>query len=197
MKRWQNIVALGGFLIVLLFVAERFFLVRAPLAGLSWADSREVAHDLVSFGLFILYISVFVLAIVGVFYLVWRGLLRPVYSFLVEKGYLQALVGRAGAPRERSITGRWRHFIEIGIVSVLLAMFELGLTKMNTPQRVGHGSCLRRIGGRVEPARLSVRFWDDPRSPDCCRCLHDFSSPVGSVFAMGRGATSAPGPQVT
>jgi len=133
MKRWQNIVAVGGFLIVLAFVAERFFLVRAPLAGLSWADLRDVAHDLASFASFILYISVVVLAIVGVFYLVWRGLLRPVYSFLVEKGYLQALVGRAGAPRERSVTGRWRHFIEIGIASVLLAMLELGLTKMNTP----------------------------------------------------------------
>ena len=133
MKRWQNIVALGGFLIVLLFVAERFFWCERRWLGCRGPTRGEVAHDLVSFGLFILYISVFVLAIVGVFYLVWRGLLRPVYSFLVEKGYLQALVGRAGAPRERSITGRWRHFIEIGIVSVLLAMFELGLTKMNTP----------------------------------------------------------------
>ena len=133
MKRWQNIVVLSGFLIVLVFVAGRFFLVRAPLAGLSWTDLPDVAHDLASFGLFILYISVFVLAVVGVFYLVWGGLLHPVYSFLVEKGYLQALVGRAGAPRERSVTGRWRHFIEIGIASVLLAMLELGLTKMNTP----------------------------------------------------------------
>ena len=101
----------------------------------------EVAHDLVSFGLFILYISVFVLAIVGVFYLVWRGLLRLVYSFLVEKGYLQALVGIVGAPRERSITGRWRHFIEIGIVSVLLAMFLTRAHKNEHARRVGHGSC--------------------------------------------------------
>ncbi len=133
MKRWQNIVAVGGFLTVLAFVAERFFLVRAPLAGLSWADLRDFGHDLADFCLFVIYICAFVFLVVGLLYLLWRGLLRPVYSFLVEKGYLQALVGRAGAPRERSVTGRWRHFIEIGTASVLLAMLELGLTKMNTP----------------------------------------------------------------
>jgi hypothetical protein len=90
-------------------------------------------HDLANFCLFVIYICAFVFLVVGSLYLLWRGLLRPVYSFLVEKGYLQALVGRAGAPREPSVTGRWRHFIEIGILSVLLAMLELRLTKMNTP----------------------------------------------------------------
>jgi hypothetical protein len=90
-------------------------------------------HDLADFCLFVIYICAFVFLVVGLLYLLWRGLLRPVYSFLVEKGYLQALVGRADAPRERSVTGRWRHFIEIEIASVLLAMLELRLTKMNTP----------------------------------------------------------------
>jgi hypothetical protein len=130
MKRWQNIVALSGFLIVLVFVAERFFLVRGQVG---WTDLREFVQFLASLGLFILYISVFVLAVGGIFYLVWGGLLHPFYSFLVGKGYLEELVGRAGAPREHSVTGRWRHFIEIGIASVVLAMVELELTKMNTP----------------------------------------------------------------
>ena len=93
-------------------------------------------HDLADFCLFVFYICAFVFPVVGLLYLLWRGLLRPVYSFLVEKGYLQALVGRAGAPRERSVTGRWRHFIEIGIASVLLAvllaMLELRFGK-STP----------------------------------------------------------------
>ena len=92
-----------------------------------------MAHDLAEFCLFVLYISAFVFLVVGLLYLLWRVFVRPVYSFLVEKGYLQPLVGRASTPRERSGTGRWLHFIEIGIASVFLAMIELGLTKMNTP----------------------------------------------------------------
>jgi hypothetical protein len=92
-----------------------------------------MAHDLAEFCLYVLYISAFVLLVVGLFYLLWGGLVRPVYSFLVEKGYLQPLIGRASSPRRRSVIGRWRHFIEIGIASVLLAMLELRLTEMNTP----------------------------------------------------------------
>jgi len=92
-----------------------------------------MAHDLAEFCLYVLYISAFVLLVVGLLYLLWRGLVRPVYSFLVEKGYLQPLIGRASTPRKRSVAGRWRHFIEIGIASALLAMLELRLTEMNTP----------------------------------------------------------------
>ena len=92
-----------------------------------------MARDLADFCLFVLYVSAFVFPVAGLLYLLWRGLVRPGYSFLVEKGYLQPLVGRASAPRKRSFTGRWRHFIEIGTLSVFLAMLELRLTKMNTP----------------------------------------------------------------
>jgi hypothetical protein len=92
-----------------------------------------MAHDLADFCLFVLYISAFVFLVVGLLYLLWRGLVRPVYSFLVGKGYLQPLVGRANTPCERSFNGRWPYFIGIGIASVFLAMIELVLTKMNTP----------------------------------------------------------------
>jgi len=93
----------------------------------------NAAHDLAEFCLYVLYICTFVLLLVGLLYLLWRGLLRPTHSFLVEKGYLQPLVDRASAPREHSVTRRWPYFIGIGIVSVLLAILELSLTKMNTP----------------------------------------------------------------
>jgi hypothetical protein len=126
MKRWRNIAleAIVVSLIVLPLVVIRLLQPQG--------DWRDVAHDLGEQALFVIYVCAFVFLVVSLFYLLWRGLLRPVFSFLVEKGYLQAL-GRADAPRERSVNGRWRHFIEIGIASVLLARLELGLTKENTP----------------------------------------------------------------
>jgi len=77
---------------------------------------------------FIILAAVFV--VVGGFYLLWRGLLRPVYLHLV-KTILQPLV--RNDTRGRRSGGRWRHFIEIGVLSVLLAGVELRITQMATP----------------------------------------------------------------
>jgi hypothetical protein len=93
----------------------------------------DLAHDLASFVLFFLVICAVVLAVVGVLYFVWRGLLLPALSYLVRKGILQPVVGPASATRERSVSGLSRHFIEIGILSVVLALAALSITKMNTP----------------------------------------------------------------
>jgi hypothetical protein len=92
-----------------------------------------VAHDLDQFALFFLFICAAVLVVVGVLYLVWRGLFQPVLSYLVEKGILQPLVGGPNPTRKHSVPGRWRHFIEIGILSVVLEMAALRITQMNTP----------------------------------------------------------------
>lgn len=79
---------------------------------------------------FIILVAVFV--VVGVFYLLWRGLLRPVYLYLVNTGVLKPVVGNA-ARGQGSAAGRWRHFIEIGVLSVVLAGVELRIRQMVTP----------------------------------------------------------------
>ena len=125
MKRWLNIAAVGGFLIVLAFVAERFFLVRAPLAGLSWADLRDLWRDLWrDFGrdlvLFILMNAAILLAILTI---LWGGYLwfrpkPPKDEFAVPQS---------------SIARRMFHVVEVAVLSVLMALAATGLSKMRTP----------------------------------------------------------------
>jgi hypothetical protein len=89
---------------------------------------------------FVLFIGgVVVLMAVGMAYIVWRGLLRAVLSRLVERGVLQPAVGSAKSAREHSVSGHWRHFIEIGILSVLLEIAALSIPEMNTPGAWSHG----------------------------------------------------------
>ena len=115
MNRWRNIIAVVGFLIVLAFVAERFFLVRAPLAGLSWTDLRDLAHDLVGLGLGMVLIAAVLLVIIVIFwsgYSWWReirpkqpkdSVAEPQYSFavrvrhVVELAVLSTIIGSAAA----------------------------------------------------------------------------------------------------
>jgi len=77
---------------------------------------------------FIILAAVFV--VVGGFYLLWRGLLRPVYLHLVKADF-QPLVRNDTSGRRSA--GHWRHFIEIGVLSVLLAGVELRIMQMATP----------------------------------------------------------------
>jgi hypothetical protein len=106
MKRWQNIVAVGGFLIVLAFVAERLFSVRA-----SWADLRDLWRDcwrdLVVLGLFILGIAAMLLAIFAIPYLWWKEVRRK-----AQKNSL--------AEAQYSFAGRVRHLVEVAILSAFI-----------------------------------------------------------------------------
>ena len=130
----------------------------------------DLAHDLASFVLFFLFICTVVLAVVGVLYFVWRGLLLPALSHLVRKGILQPVVGPARATRERSVSGLSRHFIEIGILSVVLALAALSITKMNTP-------------GMWVTAWFCARA-NRQGSP------YDFCRPLGSIFDVDGDARS-------
>src|ERR1700693_6149744 len=88
----------------------------------------DLAHDLASFVLFFLFICAVVLAVVGVLYFVWRGLLLPALSYLVRKGILQPVVGPASATRERSVSGLSRHFIEFDCHRVERTSFRTGVS---------------------------------------------------------------------
>src|SRR5208282_3397105 len=46
---------------------------------------------------------------------------------------LQPVVGPASATREDPVSGRLQHFIGIVVLSVVLAIAELGITRMKTP----------------------------------------------------------------
>lgn len=85
---------------------------------------------ILTFLFFITLAAVFV--VVGVLYLLWRGLLRPVCLHLVKTGVLPPLVGSA-TRCQHSATESWRHFIEAGILSVLLAGVEFKIAQMATP----------------------------------------------------------------
>ena len=116
MRRRQNIAAVGGFLIVLSFVAERFLRVRMLWTNLSWADLCFLAD----FALFILINAVILLAIIVIF---WGGYLsfrsKPQKSKPAVPPY--------------SVAGRFRHVVEVALLSVVIALAASGLSKMRTP----------------------------------------------------------------
>jgi hypothetical protein len=89
-------------------------------------------HDLAGFGLLLLCLLAGVFVVVGVLYGLWREILRPLHSYLVKRGFILPSVGR-GSAKQHSVTGRWRHFIEIGILSVALAMVGFVKSNWNTP----------------------------------------------------------------
>jgi len=67
MRRWTSTAIIGGALIVLAFVAERFWTARA-----AWRDLL----DLAGFGLFIVVVAfILVIVLVGTIAIPWRGYL--------------------------------------------------------------------------------------------------------------------------
>jgi hypothetical protein len=115
MKRWQNIAAVGGCLIVLAFVAERFLRVRTLWTDLSWTDLR----DLAGFGLLILINAVVLLAIIVIF---WGGYLL----------FRKPPEDRLAKPQD-SFAVRFRHVVEVAVLSVVMALTAAGLSKARTP----------------------------------------------------------------
>ena len=83
--------------------------------------------------IFVLFLSAAVLLVVGILYVIWRGLIRPAFAYLTEKGYLQPLVPGTGVAREQSMSGGWKYFVGSGVVSVVLAITADRITNMNTP----------------------------------------------------------------
>ncbi len=123
MKRWSNIAAVVGFLIVLAFVAERFLGVRTLWATLSWTDLRDMVHDLGGFGLLIFWIVAILLAL---FAIPWGG-----YLFWKEIR-LKTPEDKVAEP-QHSVIVRGRHVVEIAVFSVVIAFAAMGFSKMNTP----------------------------------------------------------------
>ncbi len=120
MKRWSNIVAIGGFLIVLAFVAERLLQVRAL-----WPYLHDLGHDpgLMYIGLLILVISALVLALFAIpwgVYLLWKGTRRkPPENRLIEPPY--------------TITVRGRHVFEVAVLSVVMGGAAEWISNTHTP----------------------------------------------------------------
>jgi hypothetical protein len=120
MKRWQNIAAVVGFLVVLAFVAERFLQVRTSWTNLSWTDLLDLGHDLGGLGLFILMPAAMLLAIIVIWWSVWKVIgPKPPIDKLSE--------------REYSLARRFRHIVEVVALSVVLGLAAEGLSKMRTP----------------------------------------------------------------
>jgi hypothetical protein len=94
-------------------------------------ERMSLAHDLAGFGLLLLGILAGVFVVVGVLYGLWRELLKPAHSYLVQRGFIRSSVGRGSAKQHSA--GRWRHFIEIGILSVALAMVGFVKSNWSTP----------------------------------------------------------------
>jgi hypothetical protein len=118
MKRWQNIAAVDGFLIVLAFVAERLLRART-----SWGDVREFIRDFADLGLFILMNAAILLAIIVILwggFLLWKEIgPRPSKGMVAEPQY--------------SFAGRFRLVVEVAVLSVVMALAAAGLSKMRTP----------------------------------------------------------------
>jgi hypothetical protein len=83
--------------------------------------------------IFLILLCAIVLTIVGVLYLFWRGLIRPVYSYLVEKEIFQPIVPTSNTTHRQMISERRRCFIWSGILSAVLALAETKILRMNTP----------------------------------------------------------------
>jgi hypothetical protein len=116
MRRWSNIAAIGGFLLVLAIVTERFWAVRASLGTL-----RDWWPALLDFAKFVVIISAIFLAIL------WCGsLLRQRIWPKPQKPKLSSGVC-------------WRHVSEIVVSSVVLGpMIEVGL-RMGGPGMLAAG----------------------------------------------------------
>ena len=115
MKSWQNIVAIGGFLIVLGFVAERFS--RMPA---SWTQVGGVGHDIVIVELLFFLLALLFLAILRGGYLFYRRIWRKE-------------PGSGPAEPQRSLTVHWPDSARIGILSLALGIAAEPLTGMRTP----------------------------------------------------------------
>ncbi len=118
MRRWQNVAALSGFLIVLAFAAERLLRAQA-----SWTDLREFIRGFADLGLFILMNAAILLAIVAI---LWGG-------FLFWKGIGPRPPKGSVAETQDPFAGRFRLVVEVAMLSVVMALAAAGLSKMRTP----------------------------------------------------------------
>ena len=115
MKRWQNVVAVGGFLIVMAFVAERFS--RMPA---SWTKVSGLGHDMVIVELLFVLLALLFLTFLRGGYLLYRKTWRK--------------EPRDGpAEPQHSLAGRWPHIAMVGVLSLVLGMATESLTGMRTP----------------------------------------------------------------
>lgn len=115
MKRWQNIAAIGGFLLVLVFLVDRFLHVRTL-----WTDLPNLGPDLVDLGKFVGMIAAIFLAILWGGHLLWRTIRqKPQEERLAEPRY--------------SFARRWRYVTEVGVLSVVLGPVLGAFSKGRTP----------------------------------------------------------------
>jgi hypothetical protein len=123
MKRWSKIAAVAGFLIVFAFACERFLQVRALWAGLSWADLRDIGHDLSGLGL--LAAMFFVILWVGA--LLWR----KIWPKSPRKKH---------AASQLPVAGHWRRVAELTVISVVLGpMVDFGWGMRGPGALAAHG----------------------------------------------------------
>jgi hypothetical protein len=115
MKHWSKFVAVGGFLLVLAWVAKRFSGVQT-----SWADLGDLAPDIASIGLFVVVIIAIFLAILWSASLLWSK---------IRGGRRETLL----AGPQRSIASQWSRANLVGMLSVVLGIVAESLLKMHTP----------------------------------------------------------------
>jgi hypothetical protein len=144
MKRWSNVAAVGGFLLVLAFAAERFLHVRALWASLSWTDLRRAGHDL---WLVVVIIAAIFLAIFrGIGYLLWRTIRpMPPKNRLAEPQY--------------SFSGRWWYTVRVGVLSVALGIAAEFLSGMRTPGALARHVILKLDIFALFGAYLTLAFY--------------------------------------
>ncbi len=116
MKRWWNIVAVGGFLIVLAFVVRRLSEVPA-----SWFYlNGELKSDLVSLGLGCAAVAAVSLAILWGGDLVWKRIRQKQPNSVI-------------AGPQHSFAGRWPDAARVGVFSLALGIAAQSLAGVRTP----------------------------------------------------------------
>ncbi len=115
MKRWPNIPAIIGFLIVVVFAAARLGKVRA-----SWGELEDIAHGLVGLAVFILINAAVLLTVVLVASWLWRTVWRKT-------------AGMESRLPQHMMAGHWRYMPWAAVLSVILWMGAGALLHMRTP----------------------------------------------------------------
>ena len=119
MKRRQIVATVGGFVVVLAFVA--FVTERSQRPRMSWADDwRDLGPFLAAMGWsYAMFAAIFLATLWGG-YLLWRTFQQ------------KSPEDRIDEPQDLFVT-HWRHVVAVSVLSVVLAVAAWNLSKMQTP----------------------------------------------------------------
>ncbi len=131
MKRWQNIVASAGFVLLLAFVADRVSQARLLWVAVSWSDLRIFGHSLAVAALFVLEIVAVPLVMIAMArggYLLWKeNRPRPLNRRLPA--------GRRSQSTDLLVTN-WRHAVKLSVLSAFSGLAS-ALASLMGSSRIG------------------------------------------------------------